>query len=407
MRYLLMAACVVGMPRAWPVHAAEFELRDGDRIVLLGNTFIERDQTHSYLETLLTAANPDKTFLVRNLGWSGDTVTGIARAGFGTPDEGFRQLKEHVLGLKPTVLLVAYGSNEAFEGPQALPRFTEDLERLLHVLAETQARIVLLGPLRQEDLGPPLPDPAHHNADLKRYRAAIESVASRRGLRFLDLFGIIGAIRHAPAEALTDNGIHLTARGYWLAALAIAKGLGLERPSWEVVLDRQVKVIQARGTELTNDSASAAGLQFEAKDYALPVPPPPDDVASPGSVPGRVLKITGLSPGRYRLQIDGETIVAATAGQWADGVQLSRGPDLEQVERLRQTIIRKNVLYFHRWRPQNETYLFGFRKHEQGQNAREIPLFDPLVAEQEAEIARLRRPVAHRYELKLESEVQP
>jgi hypothetical protein len=45
------------------------------------------------------------------------------------------------------------------------------------------------------------------------------------------------------------------------------------------------------------------------------------------------------------------------------------------------------------------TYLFGFRKHEQGQNAREIPQFDPLVAKQEAEIARLRRPVAHTYEL--------
>ncbi len=59
----------------------------------------------------------------------------------------------------------------------------------------------------------------------------------------------------------------------------------------------------------------------------------------------------------------------------------------------------KNELYFHRWRPQNETYLFGFRKHEQGNNAREIPLFDPLVAAKEAEIARLRVPAEHRYEM--------
>ena len=66
---------------------------------------------------------------------------------------------------------------------------------------------------------------------------------------------------------------------------------------------------------------------------------------------------------------------------------------------LRQTINAKNLLYFHRWRPQNETYLFGFRKHEQGQNAREIPRFDPLVAEKEQEIARLRRPAAHLFEL--------
>src|SRR5262249_10327405 len=84
---------------------------------------------------------------------------------------------------------------------------------------------------------------------------------------------------------------------------------------------------------------------------------------------------------------------------WAEGVEIRGGPEFEQVEALRKAINRKNELYFYRWRPQNETYLFGFRKHEQGNNAREIPLFDPLVAEQEKEIARLKMPVPHVYEL--------
>lgn len=59
------------------------------------------------------------------------------------------------------------------------------------------------------------------------------------------------------------------------------------------------------------------------------------------------------------------------------------------VPALRQAIHDKNVLYFHRYRPQNETYLFLFRKHEQGNNAVEIPQFDPLVAEKENLIAQL------------------
>jgi len=58
--------------------------------------------------------------------------------------------------------------------------------------------------------------------------------------------------------------------------------------------------------------------------------------------------------------------------------------------RLRTAIREKNQLFFHRWRPQNETYLFGFRKHEQGNNGVEIPQFDPLVAEKEKLIASLR-----------------
>lgn len=67
---------------------------------------------------------------------------------------------------------------------------------------------------------------------------------------------------------------------------------------------------------------------------------------------------------------------------------------LENYRILRQAIQKKNELFFNRWRPENWTYLFGFRKHEQGQNAVEIPQFEPLIAEWEARIARL-RDIAH------------
>ena len=63
----------------------------------------------------------------------------------------------------------------------------------------------------------------------------------------------------------------------------------------------------------------------------------------------------------------------------------------EHAESLRNAIIEKSTLFFQRWRPQNETYLRGFRKHEQGQNAKEIPLFDPLIAEKEKEIETLKK----------------
>ncbi|SFH93669.1 PVC-type heme-binding CxxCH protein [Planctomicrobium piriforme] len=54
---------------------------------------------------------------------------------------------------------------------------------------------------------------------------------------------------------------------------------------------------------------------------------------------------------------------------------------------LMDLIATKNELFFHRYRPQNETYLRGFRKHEQGQNAKEISEFDPLIERAEEQIA--------------------
>jgi hypothetical protein len=125
-----------------------------------------------------------------------------------------------------------------------------------------------------------------------------------------------------------------------------------------------------------------------------------------------------MKPGKYRLKIDGKIapltnlhrVINGLPPQetfdWtgklndnADFIAAAEGPSHDQVEQLRQTIIAKNELYFHRWRPQNETYLFLFRKHEQGNNAVEIPKFDPLIAEKEKEIAKLRQPVEHVYQL--------
>src|SRR5262249_2322045 len=112
-----------------------------------------------------------------------------------------------------------------------------------------------------------------------------------------------------------------------------------------------------------------------------------------------IIQIEGLEPGQYQLKANGETLITASDKEWQRGVPVDRGPDFDQAERLRQVILRKNQLYFDRWRPQNETSLFGFRKHEQGQNAREIPMFDPLIEKEETQIAKLRAPVKNSFEL--------
>lgn len=60
-------------------------------------------------------------------------------------------------------------------------------------------------------------------------------------------------------------------------------------------------------------------------------------------------------------------------------------------ETMRRAVVRKNELFFHRWRPANWTYLLGFRKHEQGQNAVELEQFEPIIKEWEERISKLRK----------------
>ena len=395
--------------------APPFELVDGDRVVLIGGTMIERDQSYGYLETRLTRHHPDRSITFRNLGWSGDTVEGISRAGFGSVEDGYKHLVEHVLALKPTVIIVGYGANESFEGKAGLPKFLANLGKLLKDIEPTKARLVFLAPNRQEALGPPLPDPARHNADLALYRDAMRAEAARRGAAFVDLFNLLpDGARATPRGPLTTNGIHFTPYGAWRMAAAVEAALAsLARPAAArelraapppIVSGGEFGVLLAVESGISELQATPAGGRFRLLDATLPAPPAPADASAPPGE-GRLIWVRGLKPGRYTLKVDGQAIATADADAWKEGVVIRKGPEFDQVEALRSAIVAKNELYFYRWRPQNETYLFGFRKHEQGQNAREIPQFDPLVAAKEAEIARLRIPVPHVYELIREGEV--
>jgi lysophospholipase L1-like esterase len=293
-------------PLAAPVSAEppKFQPVDGDRIVFLGGTLVERDQSFGYFEALLTRRFKDVNFTFRNLGWSGDTVYGDARAGFGTQKEGYASLLFHVNELKPTILLVNYGFNESFDGEAGLQHF--GYNALLADLEKTHAKIWLISPQRHEDLGRPLPDPTKHNEQLKLYTDAVGKIAGHHDCGFIDLFERTrDGTKENPPRPLTDNGIHFT-------------DYGARRIGWTLL------------TALTDLTPSVA----------------PDQLAGEGS---------------------------------------------ERFQELRATINKKNREFFYRWRPQNETYIFGFRKHEQGKNAIEIPQFDPIIEKLEEKINELKK----------------
>jgi lysophospholipase L1-like esterase len=298
----------------------------------------------------------------RNLGWDGDTVWGEARAEFGSPADGFNSLTKHVADLKPTVIFVAYGMSESFSGAGGVEPFIQQLDRMLDMLSRTQARILLLSPIRHEDLGPPLPDPSEHNRHLRLYVDAIAKVAGRRSCDFVNLFDLAGS----KEQPLTQNGIHLNDRGYRAATGAIERALGL--------------------APLVGDIECPPGGPVTLTNKTLPCA-------------ARKLRAPGLAGGKFVLKIDGIPAATATAADWVQGVEITKGPEFDQLEKLRELIAEKNRHYFHYWRPQNDTYIFGFRRKEQGNLTAEFPQYPPILNEKDAEIRKLRVPVAHTFVL--------
>ncbi|MDZ7690908.1 MAG: hypothetical protein U5K69_07185 [Balneolaceae bacterium] len=82
-----------------------FELRHGDRVVLLGNSLIQNDLEYGYIEYALTTRWPERDITFRNLGWTGDTVHGEARTYYTTPPEAYELLTQQLEEADPTVVL--------------------------------------------------------------------------------------------------------------------------------------------------------------------------------------------------------------------------------------------------------------------------------------------------------------
>lgn len=299
--------------------AGPFELRDGDRVLFIGDTFFEREVDYGHIETRLTAAFPDRNVTFRNLAWAADTPMGRSRASFDwdKPEaEWLKRVKEQVALVKPTVAFLSYGMTAALDLSETKPeeqaaklaKFKTDLGRLMDAVDEVsgqKVRFILLGPVHPQAQGWQPAQDTRVPESLAQVESALKDLARERGARFLSLARVTAG---KDARSRTKDWVFLSEYGYGLAADAILRGLG------------------------------------DGDDESRP-------------------------------------LRAAVSG---------RKSEQKAAELLRSAILKKNELFFHRWRPENWTYLLGFRKYEQGQNAGEILKFDPLAAEWDARIARLR-----------------
>lgn len=367
---LLVAALV---PAAACVGREPFTLAEGDRVVFLGNGVIEQEHACGELETRLTRRWPQAHVIFRNMGWSGDTVRGLARTGGYEQPAGLARLLKEINALKPTVIFVGYGLNESFAGPSGLAGFDGDYRKLVDQLAPLGARLVLLSPTWHEDLGRPLPDPAGHNKDIETYAAAIARIAGERQAAYVDVFTPLRDAKGRRTTPLTTNGIQLNPQGYAEFAAAIEQGLGVAPPPWEMQLgDRGVK---ATGCTVKQQAPAGGGWKVVVVDDVV-------------RVPGEPLRFTwaGARGGDYEIACDGQIAATVPAAKLAAGVVLEGSIVCPEGEKLRRAIVKKGELFYRRWRP--------FNDHERhwGYIRGDFALYDEEIAALEKTIAELRVP---------------
>lgn len=359
-----------------------FQLVDGDRVVLLGDTFFERAQRYGWLETALQLRFPQENIHFRNLGWSGDTVFADSRGIFDPPAKGYARMLEQVRGLKPTVIILNYGGNEAFSGPGYIDTFITQYGKLLDDLSSTKARMVLVSPLPLFDAGSPLPKPEKQNRVRQQFVNAVQRLANDRELHFVDLWSPVEKqLDSFGPDFITDEGVHLTGYGYSIVSTIFARALAGDA------------IAAGSKIELGVQDALIDGQQIRKNDYLSDDTGRTLHATLPGQSQSTGIRVVAnnLKPGSYELRTSDVLRGVMTDDQLARSALSEFGSvAVLDVEELRQTIVDKNEMYFHRWRPQNVTYLFLFRKHEQGNNAKEVDEFLPIISRLEKRIFELK-----------------
>lgn len=413
--------------------AAEFALRDGDRVVFLGDSITEQRLYTTYLEAYALTRHPAWRLTFRNVGWGGDTSWLRQRA---HPDEGqlfaaegadldarveksvAQGLGRDVLPLKPTFVTVKFGMNDhsyqTFR-PDIFRAYTRSQAEIAQVLQGAGARVTFLTPQPIEDKRPD-PDQDVRNQSLRRFSDGLKEVAGRTRAGFVDQFDpylrLMLAARAGDPKAVIGGGdaVHPGPAGQTIMAWAVLKGLGATPSVSKAEIQFGARTATGESCRVENLATTANSVTFDRLDDALPWPidtraesalklaPIVDDLSR------YELRVTGLPEGSYEVAIDGEIVAKADAAKLAQGMNLSlgAGPVTRQAQEVLALVFRKNDVFFERWRGVQLYSPPGWVRGPELEARREAELkrLDDQVRDLEAQIDAKRTPRSRRFEIK-------
>jgi lysophospholipase L1-like esterase len=354
---------------AAPARAADkadkFFFKDGDVVVMIGDSITEQRLYSSYVEMWTVTRFPAWKLTFRNVGIGGDTSTG-----------GNRRFQRDVVRFKPTAMTVDFGMNDGGYGAFKEDRFNayfKGLQGMADQAKEAKIRTAWITPqpLDNADPGKEALKTPPYNATLEKFSEdGVKEIAKKNDGLFVDQFHpYLKVLDKARAEQdpykriTAGDAVHPGPAGQSLMAASILKGLSLPK------LVASVEIDAAKGSATAAKNCTAAqvgakdgGVAWEQRDDALPFfPPEASGILKWSPVLEDLndyrLKITGLKEGKYEVRVGGKAVATYGADELAKGVNLAtavlqdvpekdRNPVLAQALAVKDAVVKKTN-YFH------------------------------------------------------------
>jgi lysophospholipase L1-like esterase len=349
MRWCVVVMAVCGAASA---HAADFFFKDGDVVVMIGDSITEQHLYSNYVEMWTVSRFPNWKLTFRNVGIGGDRSVG-----------GNGRFARDVLLHKPTAMTVDFGMNDggyrAFEEGTFKP-YMDGLQGMATQAKAANIRVAWATPqpLDTAEQGPTAL--TGYNQTLEKFSEGVKVIADKNGGLFVDQFhpylaALDGARGKGPKYDRITGGdaVHPGPPGQALMAASILKGLSFPSLVSSAEIDAsEGKVVGAKNCTVENVAKKDGGVIFSRLDGALPFFPAEALSIVPHApileeLNDYRLKVTGLAAGKYEVRVGGKKIAELTADQLAAGTNLAAGaladgPIADQAKAVKAAVEAKN-----------------------------------------------------------------
>jgi lysophospholipase L1-like esterase len=370
---LMVTACT---GTAKPVHPL---ISSGDRMVFLGDSITEQRIYTRYVMNYFTLCAPGAKIFFRNAGWSGDTAPG-----------GLQRLKRDVLDLKPTVVSICFGMNDARYIPfnqEAFDAYMKGMKGLVEELKKAHVKVVLLSPGIVEITVIPDFIHTHYNEALGKFAEGVMKLGEEENVPAYNLHELMMDVQIRGKKdnskfCMIDDGVHPNQIGHVVMAYALLRMLAPQGVVCAAHINAKNQSIKTANCRVSNLKVAAdrESITFTRSDQVLPAYIEPEGLAALKYVPyyadlnPYTLTVTRLEPGNWKLTVGGDTVGTFSADQLAEGVELATlpGPWLAIGKDVDNLSAEQEDLYIKRWRNVSLAEIPAGKEQERADNLKKL-----------------------------------
>ena len=334
------------------VHAEDFFFKDGDRVVMIGDSITEQHLYSNYVEMWTVTRFPKWKITFRNVGIGGDRSVG-----------GNSRFARDVLLHKPTAMTVDFGMNDGSYrefSDQTFKPYMDGLQGMADQATAANIRTawVTPQPLDNDEQGKTAL--TGYNQTLEKFSEGVRAISEKNSGKFVDQFHpylqVLDAARSKADKynrITAGDAVHPGPPGQALMAASILKGMNFPSLVAAVEIDaKQNKVVSQENCSVEGLQATATSVKFKKLDKALPFFPEDASSILPWTpildeLNDYKIQVTGLAPGKYKVRIDSVDVAELSAESLGAGVDiaaevLKSGPIAEQAKKVKEAVENKN-----------------------------------------------------------------